>query len=169
MTTTDTILGRTSVISVLALLVIAPALAQTPVGTTFTYQGRLTDSGAAANGSYDLQFKLFDAVTAGAQVGSTVTLTNVAVASGLFTVGLDFGAVFAGSKRFLEIGVRPGGTSGAFTVLSPRQELTPAPNAVFASNATTVGGLTCADGQVAKWSGAGWSCGKDVDTNSGGR
>src|SRR5437868_1744111 len=34
------------------------AFAQT---TSFTYQGRLTDGGTAANGNYDLQFVLFDA------------------------------------------------------------------------------------------------------------
>ena len=31
-----------------------------------------------------------------------------------------------------------------------------------AANATTVGGLTCTNGQVAKWSGSVWTCGTDV-------
>ena len=86
--------------------------AQTPVGTAFTYQGQLKDAGVPANGTYDLQFKLWDAATAGGQVGTTNTLVNTPVASGLFTVSLDFGAQFTGSRRWLEIGVRPGG-SGA--------------------------------------------------------
>ena len=30
-----------------------------PVGTAFTYQGRLIDSNNAADGLYDFQFKLF--------------------------------------------------------------------------------------------------------------
>jgi hypothetical protein len=144
------------------------SFAQAPVGTAFTYQGRLTDGGAPATGNYDLEVKLFDAGTAGTQVGSTVTLTNVMVSNGLFTASLDFGAVFGGSQHFLEIGVRPGGSSGAFTVLVPRQELTPVPNAAFASNATTIAGLTCTSGQVAKWIGSRWTCGADDDTNSGG-
>lgn len=114
------------------------AWAQTPLGTAFTYQGRLTDAGLPANGSLDLQFKLFDALTVGNQVGSTLTRTNVAVSAGLFTVSLDFGAVFSGNKSFLEIGVRPGGTSGAFTLFSERQELTPAPNAVFSGAGRSV-------------------------------
>src|SRR5204862_2470927 len=126
--------------------------AQTPAGTAFTYQGRLTDSGASASGSYDFELKLFDDASAGTQVGSTLTLTNVAVSSGLFTATLDFGAVFGGNRRFLEIGVRPGGSGGAFTVLVPRQELTPVPDALSAANATTVAGLSCAEGQVVKWS-----------------
>ena len=43
-----------------------PAWAQT---TAFTYQGRLTTGGNPANGSYDFQFKLFDALSDGAQIG----------------------------------------------------------------------------------------------------
>jgi hypothetical protein len=37
--------------------------------TAFTYQGRLTDMGAPASGSYDLQFLLYDALTDGTQIG----------------------------------------------------------------------------------------------------
>jgi hypothetical protein len=44
------------------------ASAQTPVGTAFTYQGRLTAAGSPANGSYDLRFILYDALVGGAQV-----------------------------------------------------------------------------------------------------
>ena len=47
----------------LALLNAGAAVAQT---TAFTYQGRLTDGGNPADGSYDLTFKLFDTATAGA-------------------------------------------------------------------------------------------------------
>src|SRR5262245_61089616 len=109
---------------------LAPDLrAETPLGTAFTYQGRLTDAGGAANGIYDLQFTLFSAETEGAQVGPIVTAEDVAVTDGLFTVPLDFGAAaFAGSARWLEVAVRPG-AGGPFTVLVPRQALTAAPNA----------------------------------------
>jgi len=41
------------VVTLLVLLSSAGASAQT---TTFTYQGRLQDTGTPANGSYDLQF-----------------------------------------------------------------------------------------------------------------
>src|SRR5437763_15457957 len=50
------------------------AFAQT---TSFTYQGRLTDGGTAANGNYDLQFAIFDSLSGGAQVGSTQTINTV--------------------------------------------------------------------------------------------
>src|SRR2546427_9529810 len=80
------------------------AFAQT---SSFTYQGRLTDGGSAANGNYDLQFALFDSLSGGAQIGSTQTLNTLAVSNGVFTVSLDFGpSRFSGASRFLEISAR---------------------------------------------------------------
>lgn len=77
-------------------------------------------------------------------------MTNVQVTAGIFTVQLDFGAaVFPGANRFVEIAVTPTG-AGAFTVLSPRQQVTSTPYAVrsataatadTATNATQLGGL----------------------------
>lgn len=123
---------RTALLTLGTVLGLAfSASAQTLVGTAFTYQGRLTDGGGAANGSYDLQFKLFDAAAGGSQVGATVTLADQAVTDGLFTVELDFGnTAFQGAARWLQVEVRPGADIGAYTVLSPRQELTPAPYAI---------------------------------------
>src|SRR5262245_6348460 len=144
-----------------------PTFAQ--VGTAFTYQGRLSVAGPPASGAYDLELKLWDAASGGGQVGTTVTLGSVNFTSGLFTVAVDFGAgMFTGARRWLEIGVAPGGSGGPYTTLAPRQELMPVANAIYASDAGTINGLACADGQVAKWSGAAWSCGSDVDTNGGG-
>jgi len=167
--------------ALLALIWCVPAVAQ-PVGTGFTYQGRLTDAGSPANGSYDFQFLLFDAGTGGTQVGPTVSQNAVPVTTGLFTVGLDFGAsAFTGSRSWLEIRVRPAG-GGAYTTLSPRQELTPSPNAVFSASVPwagisgvppgfadnidndVLGGLSCANNQVAKWNGTAWACATDQDT-----
>ena len=128
-----------------------------PVGTAFTYQGRLTDAGNPASGAYDLQLALFDAASGGAQIGTTLTRDDVAVTNGLFTVSLDFGAVFAGNKRWLEIRVRPGASTGAYTPLAGRQELTPSPNASFAS-AVPWAGVT---GKPAGFA-------DDVDNDSGG-
>ncbi len=45
---------------------------QATLGTGFTYQGRLADGGAPAEGTFDFEFKLYDDPTDGAQVGSTV-------------------------------------------------------------------------------------------------
>jgi hypothetical protein len=111
-----------------------PTRAQT---TVFTYQGQLTDAGAPANGDYDLQFALFDAATAGTQIGATLTRPNVAASNGVFTVQLDFGVnAFPGADRFLQIGVRPAGGS-SFTTLAPRQQIGSSPYAVRTLSAAT--------------------------------
>lgn len=138
-------------LGVIALIPVASALgdgpgdsgrnieAATALGTGFTYQGRLTDAGSPANGTYDLRFILYDAETAGASVGSTVTKDDVAVANGLFSVDLDFGgAAFNGDARWVEIAVRPGNSSAAHTVLSPRQPISPTPYALFAKAAAGI-------------------------------
>ncbi len=120
-------------------LATSAALAQT---TAFTYQGRLIDAGSPANGTYDLQFKLFDDTNV--QQGPTLTRDDVQITNGVFAVQLDFGSVFDGSERLLEIGVRPGASLGAFTTLSPRQPLSSTPYAVrslTAANALQLGGL----------------------------
>ncbi|HET9316919.1 MAG TPA: hypothetical protein VFQ51_15105 [Vicinamibacteria bacterium] len=119
----------------LAALALAGVVsAQTPVGTAFTYQGRLTDGGNPATGSYDFRFTLFDAAAGGAAVGSPVTANGVAVAQGLFASVLDFGpAAFAGQARWVQVEVRPAG-GGTYTALAPRQPLTPAPYSLFSSS-----------------------------------
>src|SRR5688500_4300578 len=89
------------------LLAASPAFAQS---AAISYQDHLTETGSPANGTRDMQFKLFDTanVGAGVQRGDTKTLSAVPVANGVFTVTLDFGAaVFDGSPHFLEISVRP--------------------------------------------------------------
>ncbi len=109
-------------------------------GTAFTYQSRLNDGGAPANGSYDLQFMLYDASAGGSQAGPALTNSATAVSNGLFTVTLDFGAgVFTGTNYWLDVSVRTNGAS-AFTELSPRQELTPVPYAIFANTSSNLSG-----------------------------
>ena len=98
-------------------------------GTAFSYQSSLTVKGQPANGRYDFEFKLYDAATGGHQIGQTQTASDVEVDNGSFTVLLDF--VLAGQSDYLEVGVRPGGSSDSFTTLTPRQLVTlPAPEAV---------------------------------------
>jgi len=114
----------------------ATAVAQAPVGSAFTYQGRLNASGGPASGSHDFEFALYDADTGGNQVGTTVSLTSN-VTGGLFSAPLDFGVgTFSGEKRWLETWVRTSG-GGAFTPLLPRSEVTPAPHAQYADSAST--------------------------------
>ncbi|MEW6249686.1 MAG: tail fiber domain-containing protein [Planctomycetota bacterium] len=134
-------------VAALALCLLAPlavAPAQTPVGTAFTYQGQLKAAGAPLTGTADFQFWLWDALAGGMLIAGPVTVTNQTVTAGLFTVVMDFGASpFAGEARWLEIAVRSPAGGGAYTTLAPRQELTPAPHALYAAVAAGVpGGLT---------------------------
>src|SRR5262245_61937730 len=108
-------------------------------GTKFTYQAKLTDSGNPANGSYDFTFQLWNDPNAGVQTGSTLTNSAVVISNGLFTAALDFGAVFNGTSFWLQISVRTNG-GGSFKDVVPRQELTPAPYAIFAETAPIGGG-----------------------------
>ncbi len=63
-----------------------PITVQAILGTAFTYQGRLLVGGNPASGTYDFEFRLYNASTSGTQVGSNVTKDNVSVNDGLFTV-----------------------------------------------------------------------------------
>src|SRR5262249_39847617 len=110
--------------AVLALVLCAPAAAQT---TAFTYQGLLKDGGVIPPNTnvYDFQFRVLD--SASVQQGPTICFDNQGLSNGLFTFTLDFGNVFPGAARFLEIGVRPGGAlgncnAGAYTILAPNQQ-----------------------------------------------
>ena len=112
-------------------------------GTAFVYQGQLNDSGAPANGNYDLRFAIYNSTNVpGTLVAGPLTNSAVAASNGLFTVNLDFGpGVFTGPARWLDIGVRTNGSAGAFTSLTPRQPLLPAPYAIFANGASNLLGI----------------------------
>jgi hypothetical protein len=111
------------------------------LGSGFTFQGRLTDGGAPANGVYDLSFYLYDALTGGSQVGPAQTIGDVTATAGLFTVTLNFGDVFHGAQYFLGIQVRPGASTGAYTILTPREPVSAVPNAAYAVEAGSASGL----------------------------
>jgi len=87
-----------------------------------------------------MTFKLWNASSGGTQAGSTITTNGVViVTNGLFTVYLDFGNQYTtGTPYWLELGVETNG-AGSFTTLSPRQELTPTPYAIFAEGANATG------------------------------
>jgi hypothetical protein len=113
-------------------------------GTAFNYQGRLNDGGTQANGSYDLRFAVYDAVTNGIRISGLLTNSAVAVSNGLFSVNLDFGAgVFTGNNAWLDLGVRAVGVTN-FTSLSPRQPILPVPYAMFSTTASNLAGTLSA-------------------------
>jgi len=137
-----TVYFRFAQLMMLALILSLNAGAVRAQNTTFSYQGSLKDGGNPANGPFDLQFKLFDALTGGTQLSATNTLQDVTVSSGIFSVALDFGTVFTGANRFLEISLRPGASTGTFTTLSPRQPITSIPYAIRSLSATSADGLS---------------------------
>jgi hypothetical protein len=100
--------------------------------TAFAYQGQLREGGMPANGAYDIQFTLYTARAGGVELKSVVH-EDVVVINGQFTVKLDFGrAGFDSKESWLEVAVRAGYSTDAFTSLSPRQRLTPTPYAILA-------------------------------------
>jgi hypothetical protein len=95
--------------------------------SSITYQGQLRDAGQPFTGLADLEFRLYDQLNGGSQVGVSQSLGAVPVEDGLFQVELDFGAAsFDGSDRFLEVSV-----NGA--PLVPRQKVTATPYALLAA------------------------------------
>jgi hypothetical protein len=107
-------------------------LCAAPLGSAFTYQGVIEAAGQTLQGSHDLEFRLYDAPTLGAQVGPTISRTGLLIENGLVLTALDFGtAAFDGQARWLQIAVRPS-SNGTFTTLTPRHELLAAPYALYA-------------------------------------
>lgn len=108
-------------------------------GTAFTYQGQLQNNGVLASGTYNLTFILFTNNAGGTAVAGPVTNSGVGVSNGLFTVIIDFGAgPWNGETNWLEIGVETNGTS-SFTTLTPRQQVTPTPYAIYAESVPASG------------------------------
>ncbi len=112
------------------------------LGTAFTYQGRLTDTGGnPLPGPCDFQFSLWDASSGGVQLGSLQTKSNMPLENGYFSTALDFdAAVFQGDARYLQIAVRCPAGSGDYTTLSGRVELTAAPYALSLRPGATISG-----------------------------
>jgi hypothetical protein len=125
----------------LCALTLSSAHAQ---GTAFTYQGQLNSGASPANGIYDFEFSLSNAPSGGSQIGTTLTQSAIGVTNGLFTTTLNFGAVFTGNATWLSIGVRSNGV-GSYTALTPPQEMTPTPYAMYAPNAGSAASVAAAN------------------------
>lgn len=102
------------------------------VSTAFTYQGELKKGSSPVNDTCDMRFRLHDAASVGAQVGSDINAT-VPITNGLFTVALNEGgefgdSAFTGGRRWLGVEVKCTGES-VYTDLG-RQELTAVPYAL---------------------------------------
>lgn len=108
-------------LKILSVGILACLLASLLNAQSFTYQGYLRDGGLPANGNFNMTFRLF-AVASGGSSLATIGPVSVTVANGLFTRELNFGAVWTGAARFLEIEV--GGVT-----LTPRVRINMTPYA----------------------------------------
>lgn len=138
------------ILFLLSSLVVSRAFAE-PVGTAFTYQGRLDQNATPASGAFDFEFALFN-VAAGGPTIAIASPQDVAVVDGRFTVELDYTEVpFAAAEAYwVEIRVRPGNSTGGYEVLTPRQRIRPAPYAIHAQTvgAGSIGTAALAAGAV---------------------
>jgi len=136
----------------------ATTLAGTPLDGTITYQAQVKSNGVPASGTFDFQFRLFDAASNGIQIGPTVLVDDRTLGAGLLTATLNFApaAPFNGDRRHLEIGIRDGASNNAYTILGPRQSLSESPYATQAVTAelalatapNSVDGAAIIDGSV---------------------
>ncbi|MCW5935212.1 MAG: hypothetical protein KIT45_13085 [Fimbriimonadia bacterium] len=145
---------RTSIVIGMMFALLTGAVAQ-----SFSYQGYLREGGVPANGTHQMTFRLYDIASGGIALG-TVGPSVVNVTNGLFTQELDFGAVWNGSNRWLEIQVMG-------NILAPRVKINPTPYAHTASNTLGLQGrsvaiMAPANGQVLKWNGTAWSPSTDL-------
>lgn len=125
------------------------------IGSGFNYQGELIDAGSAANTNHDFAFILYDALTAGNQVGSKVLKYNRPVNNGLFSIeDIDFGdAAYDGEELWMSVTVRETGNANSETLLSPRQKIGAVPYAV---QADYLGPNGATDGDFLQFDGNDW-------------
>ncbi|MHC4087103.1 MAG: hypothetical protein ACYSU5_18120 [Planctomycetota bacterium] len=108
--------ARISAILILWLVVCFTEVSKgTPMGTAWTYQGRLMDANDTADGLYDFQFALFDDPVPGVGIlQGYIDVNDLDVIDGYFTVELDFNEpnAFTGDRRWLAL-CQVGGFAGA--------------------------------------------------------
>lgn len=116
-----------------AAAVATPFALAGPQPTELTYQGELVLDGAPVSSAHDVRYRLYSAATGGAQIGPELARPSTPITNGKFTSTLNFGPVFDGNERWIEIDVRPAGST-SYTTLSPRQKLAATPYALYALN-----------------------------------
>jgi len=129
---------RTLLIAAAACVLATMALAQS---SAFSYQGRLTSAGVAYSGSADLQISVFDAASGGTLISGPLTITNVAVTAGIYSITPDFGPIFGGAPRWLEVSVRTPSGAGTYTTVLPRQPVNAAPVATSLAGTSSLSGI----------------------------
>lgn len=116
----------------LSLFVSSAAFAE-PIDYSFTYQGQLQNNGSPANGLHDFRVTPVDEF--GVDLGPNVSLADITVVDGLFTLDIDFGDnPFSTEKVFLKIFV--GQAGGESVELLPHTLIRSTPFAIQAQAAS---------------------------------
>ncbi len=98
--------------------------------TKFNYQGKVIFNGSPANGSFGMNFVLYNAITNGTLLDGITQIYPIN--NGLLNAELDFGDVpFDGQDVFLEIRIQDPITQTT-SILSPRVPINTAPYAILA-------------------------------------
>lgn len=79
------------VLGVAAWTASVTAFAQTPLGTVFTYQGQLKESGSPASGLYDIRFQLYLASSGGTRYVAIAMHSNEAAKRQHEEMGFELG------------------------------------------------------------------------------
>lgn len=120
--------NTSAVVAMVGGLVLAaaamPAMAQFPITSAVTYQGKLESGSAVVNGTVNLRFVLFSAQAGGTAI-ATRSVNNVTVTDGLFQADVDFGLpAFSNVQNlYVEVEVQSPAFVGGYTLLTPRQRL----------------------------------------------
>ena len=109
-----------------ALLLTLLSSSITPLNAApFIYRGRYLKGKTPAKGKFDFQFSLYDDPIAGAQIGASITVEDVVVRGGNYTVELDFGESIDNHATYLAVGARKATSTGVFTVTPTRLRILP--------------------------------------------
>lgn len=117
--------------------------------TSFSYQGKLMSAGAPYSGSADLRVSVYDAATGGTLIAGPQTVSGVAVAGGVYSTAFDFGAIFGGGARWLQVEVRTPSGVGSFVAVTPRQLVGASPIATSVVGMSASAGVDISQTQVA--------------------
>lgn len=127
------------------MIVVAPgrAVAQAGITGEFHFRGFLEAAKKPANGSYDLQFYLYNSPTDGTLLGEVNTRFDVPVKKGHYSATLDFGldAWMTGYPAWVEVHYRKR-NSGDYKMSPERIQVLAVPYAMTAGRALTADSLT---------------------------
>jgi hypothetical protein len=133
-------------IQLFALVALILSIVQCPSlfaqGTAFSFESQLPNN--VPDGHHSIRFQLANSATGANYIGIAIT-NDVMVKGGEFSTTLDFGNVFDGSPRWVEISVARNFNKRFFEVVTPRVELLPVPYAIFANTASNFVGTISGD------------------------